>query len=250
MVLISTSKLFAILALLWFVWGQPQQPVVYLIGDSTMADKPYSPANAEKGWGQVLPLYFGAGLTFENHAVNGRSSKSFITEGRWEKVRSQLNTGDFVVIQFGHNDQKIKDSTRYTDPDGAYRQNLKRFVRETREAGANPVLATSIVRRKFDENGRLADTHGAYPDAVRDVAATHEVPLLDMEEGTRALVESWGPERSKLLYLHLNVGEYPGYPEGREDNTHLSAVGAFRVSDLAVTQIREVLPELAVFLKD
>ncbi|MEC8884315.1 MAG: rhamnogalacturonan acetylesterase, partial [Bacteroidota bacterium] len=140
-----------------------EKPTLYLIGDSTMADKKNPEENPEHGWGQVLPELLNDAIEVSNHAVNGRSSKSFITEGRWETVLETLKKGDFVFIQFGHNDQKFKDSTRYTNPFTQYRYNLERYVKETREAGATPILMSSIVRRKFNEHGTLEDTHGNYP---------------------------------------------------------------------------------------
>lgn len=138
---------------------------VFTIGDSTMADKKAEVA-PETGWCQALPAFMDQGVIIKNRAVNGRSSKSFITEGRWKAVHDSLKPGDYLFIQFGHNDQKIQDTSRYSEPYTTYRHNLARFVKEAREKGATPVLFTSIVRRKF-ENGFLMDTHGDYPVVVR-----------------------------------------------------------------------------------
>ncbi len=122
---------------------------VFMIGDSTMADKPLDKENQERGWGQMLPIYLEGAVRVDNHAVNGRSSKSFIDEGRWEKVREKIRPGDYVIIQFGHNDEKAKSLDRYTVPGGTFDDNLKKFVNETREKGGTPVLMNSIVRRNF-----------------------------------------------------------------------------------------------------
>jgi lysophospholipase L1-like esterase len=134
---------------------------LYLIGDSTMADKPDPAHNPERGWGQALPEFLDGQVVVDNRAVNGRSTKSFIAEGRWDSVRVRLRKGDYVLMQFGHNDEKSEDSTRYAAPYTAYRRNLARFIAESRAAGATPIVLSSIVRRKFNEHGVLVDTHGA-----------------------------------------------------------------------------------------
>jgi lysophospholipase L1-like esterase len=146
-------------------------PALHLVGDSTMADKPIDPPNPERGWGQLLPQLFKEPARVVNHAVNGRSSKSFRDEGRWANLLAQLEAGDFVLIEFGHNDEKKEDPKRYAAADTDYKENLRRFIREVRAKGAAPLLATPINRRKFDAQGHLSETHGAYPDAMRAVAA-------------------------------------------------------------------------------
>ncbi|MBC9797218.1 rhamnogalacturonan acetylesterase [Sinomicrobium weinanense] len=222
---------------------------VYLIGDSTMADKPLEGGNPERGWCQLMPEFMTGNVTLENHAVNGRSSRSFISEGCWDKVLSRLKQGDYVFIQFGHNDQKFKDPSRYTNPYTGYRQNLEKFVQETREKGATPILFTSIVRRNFNEYGTLMDTHGDYPLVVRLVADDMDVPFIDLQRLTENLEISYGPERSEELHLWYTPGEIPFYPEGKQDNTHLSVKGAREVAGLAVETLKNMIPELARYLK-
>ena len=218
---------------------------VYLVGDSTMADKPDAEHNPERGWGQALPTFAAPGVAIKNHAVNGRSTRSFIAEGRWEAVRSQLHRGDFVFIQFGHNDQKNEDSTRYTAPFTAYRRNLERFVLETRAAGARPVLFTSIVRRQWNAQGVLEDTHGLYSLAVRHVARALSAPLVDLQLLTEDMVLGAGVEGSKQLYVWTRDGEFPAFPLARSDNTHLSANGAREVAALAVEALVRLDPAFA-----
>jgi len=181
--------------------------------------------------------------------VNGRSSKSFIEEGRWDSVFYKLRKGDYVFIQFGHNDEKFKDSTRFTVAEKDYRQNLIRFVRETRAQGAIPILLTSICRRKFDEGGNLVDTHGNYPNEMKKVAQELKVPLVDMEQKSKQLVQSYGVEASKKIYLWIEPGEYNRLPEGKQDDTHFSEFGARIMAGLVVEGIRENNLELAKFLK-
>lgn len=206
---------------------------VFTIGDSTMANKKTEVA-PETGWCQVFSVFVDQTVEIRNRAVNGRSTKSFITEGRWKAVTDSLKTGDYVFIQFGHNDQKIKDSTRYTEPFTTYRKNLERFVRETRDKGATPILFTSIVRRKF-ENGFLTDTHGNYPVVVRQVAAEMNVPLVDLQMLTAGAVTALGDEASKQIYLWTPPSGK--FPEGRKDDTHLNVEGATLVAKLAAQQL-------------
>lgn len=227
-----------------------QQLTIYTIGDSTMADKKNPEENPEHGWGQMLPLFFNESVLISNHAVNGRSTKSFIDQGLWDKVYEKLNKGDYVFIQFGHNDQKANDSTRYTNPHTAYRYNLMRFVKETRQKGANPVLLTSIVRRKFNEQGTLVDTHGEYPLETRLVAEALDVPFVDLQYLTEQLEESYGVEGSKKLHLHYEPGEVPYYPEGKNDDTHLSKLGATEVAKLVIDELKNKVPNLVPYLKN
>ncbi|MHA6279687.1 pectate lyase [Salinimicrobium sp. CAU 1759] len=214
-----------------------ERPTLYLIGDSTMSNKKDPDKNPEHGWGQMLPQLMSSEVEINNHAVNGRSTRSFIAEGRWEKVKEQLEPGDYVFIQFGHNDQKVNDPARYTNPYTQYRSNLEKFVKETRDRGASPLLFSSIVRRNFNEDGVLVDTHGHYPLVVRMVAKDLEVPFIDMQLLTEQLEISYGPQDSKQLHLHLEPGEDPYEPRGVTDDTHLSRKGADLVARLALQEI-------------
>lgn len=241
-------KMVLVFVLLVATASSAQQRTIYCIGDSTMSDKVNPEENPEHGWAQVLPDFFNSNIKIDNRAVNGRSSKSFITEGRWDSVLKTLAPDDYVFIQFGHNDQKFKDSSRYTNPHTTYRHNLIRFVKETREKGANPVLFSSIVRRNFNEFGTLIDTHGEYPLVVRLVAEELQVPFIDLQYLTELMETSHGVEASKELHLHFKPGEHSYYPEGKEDNTHLSRKGALAVSSLVVTEIKSLEISLAKHL--
>lgn len=215
---------------------------VFLIGDSTCATKDLAKQNPERGWGQMFQPLFDGSVTVENHAVNGRSSKSFRDEGRWDPILSRLQAGDWVFIQFGHNDQKVQDSSRYSAP-AQYAENLRRYVRETRAKGAVPVLLTPIVRRHFSGES-LDDTHGAYLDAVRRVAAGEQTPLIDAERLTRAWVAELGDEASKAFYMWVEEGTCPLWPDGRQDNTHLNVRGARSVARMIAAQLPQAVPEL------
>ena len=231
------ALLSAVVVAVSMVTLAPQQIGVYMAGDSTMADRPNPEKNPYRGWGQLLPQFFDDGVVVHNLAVNGRSTKSFIDEGKWAALIAQVRPGDYVFIQFGHNDEKKEDSLRYTEPNGSYRRNLERFVKEARDKGANPVLLTSIVRRSFDEHGTLRDTHGGYPQATRDVARDLGVPLIDLEKTSGALVATAGAEGSRRLFGYVAPGQSEMYPEGLKDDTHLSLSGATAVARLAAQGI-------------
>jgi len=215
-----------------------EAPVLHLIGDSTLADKPLDPPQPERGWGMALRDLFKDPARVANHAQNGRSTKSFIDEGRWQAVLDRLKAGDFVLIQFGHNDQKSEDPARFAAATGAYADNLRRFAREARAAGATPLLATPVVRRRWNDAGAFYDTHGDYPAAVRAVATELTVPLLELHRATADLVRSHGAEGSKKLFLWIEPGSYATLPDGKRDDTHFSAYGASAVAALAVAEMR------------
>jgi len=228
-------------------WNPARAPTLHLAGDSTMADKPDLDF-PERGWGQLLRERLGPSWRLVNHAVNGRSTKSFRTLGHWQNVLAQLQPGDWVVIQFGHNDRKKEDPTRYTDPATDFPANLRRYIAEVRERGAHPVLATPVVRRDWSAAGVLLDSHGAYLTATRAVAAEEKVPLMEMEGATRTLVTQRGPEASKKLFMLFAPGEHPRLPEGKADNTHFNEDGARLVAGLAVDEMKRLdLPVAAAF---
>jgi lysophospholipase L1-like esterase len=250
--IVAPSLLISALIILAGVVETPAQKrpptVIYLAGDSTLAQKT-SDKRPETGWGEYLQIQFDdAKIRIENHAQNGRSTKSFVDEGRWQAIISKLRKGDYVFIEFGHNDEKKEDPKRFADARTDYRNNLIRFVAEVRERNAFPVLLTPVVRRRFDDKGEFYDTHGEYPDVVREVAAKYKVPLIDMQRKSEALVKKLGVEDSKKLFLILRKGEHPNYPDGLEDNTHFSAFGAEQMARAAADGIRESSVELAKYL--
>lgn len=241
---------------------------VYMIGDSTMANKSLEGGNQERGWGHVLGGFFTEDVRVENHAVNGRSSKSFIDEGRWGTVVNKIRPGDYVFIQFGHNDEK-SNPERHTDPGTTFDENLRKFVRETRAKGGIPVLFNSIVRRNFGvnpnavaaddmrpekdeavvEGDTLVDTHGKYLDSPRNVAKEMDVCFIDLNKATKQLVESYGVEGSKKLFMWIPAGTCVACPKGRQDNTHLNVYGARKVAALAAEAIQKQLPELGKYVR-
>lgn len=221
---------------------------IFLAGDSTMADKPLFPNHPERGWGQVFPLYFQANVEVLNFAVNGRSTKSFRNTGRWDEMIAQVREGDYVIIQFGHNDQKTEDPNRYSKPED-YAKNLDAFVNEVKAKRAIPILATPVSRRSFNEKGELVDTHLEYAFKVRELASSKNIILLDVHQKSMDLLRDWGPEKSKELFLHYPAGYYEKFPDGITDDTHFSPTGAFRISDLVIEECKVKIPELAAYLK-
>ncbi|MBJ2126737.1 rhamnogalacturonan acetylesterase [Flavobacterium sp. IB48] len=231
-------KKYIILTLLITTVSFAQKTTLYCIGDSTMANKKDPEKNPEHGWAQVLQPLFQDNIVVVNKAVNGRSTKSFLTEKRWDSIYQKLKKGDYVFIEFGHNDEKIEDPARYTNPHTAYRYNLIKFVKESREKGAIPVLLTSISRRNFNEKGVLVPTHGDYPLETRLVAQEYNVPFIDLEYYTELLEQSYGPEKSKQLHLHFKAGENAFYDKDKADDTHLSLLGANKIAEIVINQIK------------
>lgn len=190
---------------------------IYYIGDSTVARNSIH-TYPQTGMSQGLPLYIRGDVTIESHAKNGRSTKSFLDEGRFDPVARRMAPGDVLLIQFGHNDEK-PDEARHTDPDTSFRENLMVFVRTAREAGAYPVLITPIARRLFDEDGNFRPgSHGPYPDAIRRLAEAEKIPLIDLTEATENYLSQLGDAESKPLFM---------WPK---DNTHLKPEGAVRMA--------------------
>lgn len=227
----KTLKLLLCMLLLPAAEVLAEGPVtLYAIGDSTMAPNTKcdeDPGDPGRGWAEPLQRFFDpAQLVVRNCAVSGRSTKSFIDEGRWQKVLDRIAPGDLLLIQFGHNDAKKSDPKRYTDPETTFKENLRRFVNEARGKGATPILATSIVRRQFGKDGTLRDSHGRYVPATAEVAAELNVPLVDMSRLTGELVLKYGPEESKKLYLYVEPNVAERFPDGNADDTHLCIRGA------------------------
>ncbi|RYE11678.1 MAG: rhamnogalacturonan acetylesterase [Sphingobacteriaceae bacterium] len=215
---------------------------VYLIGDSTMANKQVK-AYPETGWGMPFASFFDETVTVDNRAQNGRSTKSFIAENRWQPVADHLKEGDFVLIQFGHNDE-VPTKATYT-PEADFTKNLLRFVTETRQKKAIPVLITPVARRKFNADGKIEDTHAVYAALVRKVAEENQVPLIDLDKESMDLLQQFGPENSKLLFNHLQPGEHPNYPEGKQDDTHFNELGARKMAEIVLADIRKLHLDLA-----
>jgi lysophospholipase L1-like esterase len=240
----------AVLAVLLLApFALAKEPItVFLAGDSTMAHKQEN-KRPETGWGEQLQKHFDERkVRVDNHAQNGRSTKSFIAEGRWQALIDKVRAGDYVLIQFGHNDESPQKVNAYTPPDD-FRHNLERFVAEVRAKKATPVLLTPVMRRRFDKDGKFYDTHGEYPDLTRRVAAEQKVALIDMHRLSEKVLVKYGPEESRKLFLQLKAGENPNYPEGVEDNTHFSPLGADIMAGLAVEGFREQKLGLVKFLK-
>lgn len=262
-VMLATLALFLLTAS-----TQQKVTTIFIIGDSTAAKKDLSTGSPERGWGMALQCFFDdTFIRVDNHAVNGRSSKSFIDEGRWQKVLDKIQPGDYVIIQFGHNDEKPKPD-RHTDPGSTFDYNLAKFVRETREKGGIPVLMNAVVRRNFAkkavkndddealrnttfkdapqqlEGDSLIDTHGLYRVAPHDVAVRMNCHFVDANKITHDLEQSLGVEGSKKLHMWYKPGEHPALPAGRQDNTHYNIYGAHEVAQRLADALCNEIPLL------
>ncbi|MBQ1167834.1 MAG: pectin esterase, partial [Bacteroidales bacterium] len=213
---------------------------VHLMGDSTMAEKDLSGGNPERGWGMMFQNFLDDSVKVINYAQNGRSTKSFIDRGLWDKVKANLKPGDWLFIQFGHNDAKESDPERYAAPFGAYQDNLRLFVRTAKSMGARPVLLTPVARRWFKENGLDRNCHTDYPAAMAQVAQEENVPLLDITTATLDWLEGLGDEASRQYFM---------ISTGKDDNTHTVASGARKVTEIICEKIKGQLPELAGHLR-
>ena len=264
--------LLAFLALLVFTAAMQQKvTTIFIIGDSTAAEKDLSKGSPERGWGMALQCFFDeAFIRVDNHAVNGRSSKSFLDEGRWQKVLDKIKPGDYVIIQFGHNDEK-PNPARHTEPGSTFDANLAKFVTETRQMGGIPIVMNPVVRRNFavkavkndddealrnttfkdgakiKEGDMLKDTHGLYAVAPRQVADSLHAYFIDATKITHDLEQGLGVEGSKKLHMWYQPGEHPAVPDGKQDNTHYNIYGAHQVAKLFADALCEEIPLLSKY---
>jgi lysophospholipase L1-like esterase len=241
MMLFLKHRLILLIATFLTVTGG-EQVTVYLIGDSTIANKAIT-AYPETGWGMPFQFMFDSTVVVDNRAKNGRSTRTFISENLWQPICDKLRPGDYVFIQFGHNDESKEKTDRYTSPED-YKRNLLKFISETRVKKANPVLLTPVTRRKF-KNGKIQETHAEYSMLVREVAERQNVPVIDLDKLSRELLQEFGEENSRLLFLQLQPGEHPNYPNGKEDNTHFNELGARKMAQIVLKEIQRLNLELA-----
>jgi lysophospholipase L1-like esterase len=218
---------------------------LWMIGDSTMCK--YTPDRAPMtGWGMPFAGFFDSSVVVENRAAGGRSTRTFLGENRWQPIVEAMQEGDYVFIQFGHNDEatgeRYKD--RYT-PVADYKINLQKFIRETRDKKGIPVLITPVTRLAFDKDGKIKETHPAYSAAMREVAQATQTILVDLDERSRELVQSFGPNHAGLLYMNLDSMANPHYPEGLKDNTHFNEYGARRMAELVLAELQRLNADLA-----
>ena len=219
---------------------------VWLIGDSTMSVKDVK-TYPETGWGMPFVYFFDSTVTVDNRAQNGRSTRTFMEENRWQPVVSALQEGDYVFVQFGHNDE-VKTKKSYTTEE-EFKANLVKYISDTRSKKASPVLLTPVARRKFDSTGHVVGTHDVYAQIVRDVAKENNVPLIDLDKEGQALYQQFGEDKSKLLFNQLAPEEHPNYPKGKEDNTHFNELGARMIAEIVLKNIKSLGLELAERVK-
>ena len=219
-------------------------PTVFLFGDSTVVDQDNEPWAS---WGQMITRFFNMNVCFANYAESGESANTFIAAGRLKKALSQMKAGDYIFVEFGHNDQKQKgpDKGPYT----SYFNSLRTFVTEAKARGAHPVLVTPTQRRSFNEQGKIIDTHGEYPNAMKKLAREENVPLIDLNAMTRTLYETWGVELSTKAFVHYPANTYPGQKQALADNTHFNPYGAYEISKCIIEGMKANKLDIVKYLK-
>jgi lysophospholipase L1-like esterase len=218
----------------------PNEPVVYLAGDSTVVDQYYEPWAA---WGQMLPRFFLPGIVIANHAESGETTKSFVGENRLAKIMTTMKPGDYLFIQFAHNDMKPG-----AVPLDEYKKILISYITQARRKGATPVLVTPMNRRTFDDAGHITNSFGPYPDAVREVAAEQKVALIDLNAMSKTLFETMGPDGTLKAFMHYSENSFPGQTAAISDDTHFNSYGAYELARCIVHGIREANLPLTKFL--
>lgn len=231
----SKTLFFIAFILISFVTDPNKTIKVYLIGDSTMSIKDVN-VYPETGWGMPFATFFDNTVIVDNRAKNGRSTRTFLSENLWNPIYENLQEGDYVFIQFGHNDESKEKIDRYTTPD-QFRLNIEQFVKDTRSKKANPILITAVARRKFDSTNHIVDGHGVYTKIIRELSAELNLPLIDLQKSSTQLLEKMGEDDSKLLFLQLEKGEHPNYPNGKIDNTHFNELGARKMAQLVLADL-------------
>ena len=232
-----------ILITMGFIYPGKRKVNLFLAGDSTMSIKEKK-AYPETGWGMPFELFWDSSITVINKAKNGRSTKTFIQEGIWKNIVDSLQSGDYVFIQFGHNDESPEKVDRYTSPD-SFRINLQFFIQQVTQKGGIPILLTPVSRRKFDKNGTALATHEKYSPLVLEVAQQMNIYCIDLDSASRNLFQRMGVDNSRLLFLQLQPGEHPNYPGGKEDNTHFNELGARLIAQIVLADIKKNIPALA-----
>jgi lysophospholipase L1-like esterase len=219
-----------------------KQKKIWLCGDSTIAIK-QTTTYPETGWGMPFVHFWDSTIQVHNLAKNGRSTKTFINEGLWQQVLDGASEGDYVFIQFGHNDESKEKVERYTNPED-FKANLSKFINEARALKAIPILFSPVSRRKFNDSGIVQETHKVYSKLVKEVADSEAVLFIDLDTKSRALYQEFGKDNSTLLFLQLKAGEHPNYPVGKIDNTHFSELGARLIAQLVLKEIKALNTDL------
>lgn len=211
---------------------------LFFVGDSTMQFNDFS-TYPQVGWPQVFPVFIKREVQIINSARNGRSTKSFIDENRLSYVENNIQKGDFLFIEFGHNDEKIQDPARYTEPNTDYKKNLLKMINIARNNGAYPILLTPVARRKFIDN-RCVETHAEYREAMIELAKDENVVLIDVDKFLQDYNTSLGEEKSKMLYMNFEKNTYPLHVEQSNDDTHLRYDGGFVISKFVAEELKKI----------
>ncbi|MCD7936663.1 MAG: rhamnogalacturonan acetylesterase [Tannerellaceae bacterium] len=220
-------------------------PVIFLAGNSTVVDEGQEPWC---GWGQVFPSFFTEKIAIANYAESGQAANTFVSSKRLAKMLTKVKPGDFLLIEFGHNDQKQTGEGK--GPYSSYKSDLKHILREALAKGVQPILVTPMHRRRFDEHGKVVNTHGEYPNAMKQLAEEEQIPLIDLNSMSQILYEAWGVEGSKQGFVHYPAGTFPGQDQPLEDNTHFNVYGAFQIAQCILRGLIELNSPVIQYLRD
>jgi len=216
---------------------------IFLAGNSTVVDQETEPWAS---WGQMVTRFFGSEVVIQNYAESGESLKSFKNENRLKKVKSLMKPGDYLFIEFAHNDQK--PGANHVDAFTTYKEELRYFINVAHSKGGFPVLVTSMHRRRFDDAGKIINSLDGYPEAMRQTAREENIPLIDLNAMSKILFETLGEKESKSAFVHFRANTYPNQPEPWEDNTHFNNYGAYQLAKCIVMGIKKEIPALAIYL--
>lgn len=219
-------------------------PTVFLCGNSTVVDQQAEPYAS---WGQMIPRFFSDKVSIANYAESGLSANTFIGGNRLEKIKTQMKEGDYLFVEFGHNDQKQKGPGKGAYYSFAYY--IKMYIDEARDKGAIPVIVTPTRRRRFDKNGKIMDTHGDFPKALREIAARENVPVIDLQDMTKTMVEAYGEEESKHVYMYCPANTYPNQAREMKDNSHFGVFGAYEIAKCVAEGVKEAKLPIASDLR-
>lgn len=218
---------------------------VFLCGNSTVVDQDNEPWGS---WGQMIPRFFTEKVAVANYAESGESANTFLAAHRFDKALTQMRKGDYVFVEFGHNDQKQKGKGK--GPWTSFYDSLKEYIVKTREKGATIVFVTPTQRRSFGDDGKIKDTHGEYPAAMRKLAEEEGVPVIELNEMTRTLYETLGVEESRRAFVQYPANTFPGQTKALEDNTHFNPYGAYQIAKCILQGIKDKKLGLARYIKD
>jgi lysophospholipase L1-like esterase len=220
-------------------------PTIFLVGNSTVTDQENEPWAS---WGQMFPNFLKPEVVVANYAESGETLLAFKRENRLQKILCRMKTGDYLFMEFAHNDQK--PGGNHLDAMTTYKDELRYYIAEARKKGGKPVLVTSTNRRRFDENGKIINTLEEFPEAMRQLAKEQNIPLIDLNAMSKTLYETLGVENSKKAFVHYPANSYPGQDKPLADDTHFNPFGAYELAKCVTQAVLQIIPDLAKLVRD